>query len=138
MNKIIPIGIIIIVIVIIIGALAYQTTVNKNVSNNMTNMSNMTSANSSTNGLQATVKVENGTFNPTTLTVQPGTTVTWIVNDTSNTKYMITSNQTNLFMSNNLTNGQSFSFQFNQTGNYSYYDMDSMSNMGPNGIIIVQ
>ena len=51
---------------IIIGALAYQTTVNKNVSNNMTNMSNMTSANSSSNGLQATVKVENGTFNPTT------------------------------------------------------------------------
>jgi plastocyanin len=154
MNKIIPIGIIIIVIVIIIGTLAYQTTVNKSDNNNMTNMSNMTSANSSSNGLQATVTIENGTFNPANLTVKVGTTVTWIDKDSNtDTEYMVTSNKTGntemdnnteategmyLFMSNDLTNGQSFNYTFNQTGTFDYYDMDHMNDNALNGVIIVQ
>ncbi len=154
MNKIIPIGIIIIVIVIIIGVLTYQTTVNKSDNNNMTNMSNMTSTNSNSNGLQATVTIENGTFNPANLTVKVGTTVIWIDKDfNTDTEYMVTSNKTGntemennteategmyLFMSNDLTNGQSFNYTFNQTGTFYYYDMNHMGDKALNGVIIVQ
>jgi plastocyanin len=117
----------------------------------MTNMSNMTSANSSSNGLQTTVTIENGTFNPANLTVKVGKTVTWIDKDpTTDTKYMVTSNKTGntemenntkgmyLFMSNDLTNGQSFNYTFNQTGTFYYYDMDHMGDNALNGVIIVQ
>ena len=117
----------------------------------MTNMSNMTSANSSSNGLQTTVTIENGTFNPANLTVKVGKTVTWIDKDpTTDTKYMVTSNKTGntemenntkgmyLFMSNDLTNGQSFNYTFNQTGTFDYYDMDHKNNKTLVGTIIVQ
>ncbi len=93
---------------------------------------------------QATVTIQNGMFNPSTLTVKAGTNVTWINKD-SNATYMVTSNQTNLFMSSNLANGQSFSYQFNKTGTYPYYDMQDMNNMSnmssmatPTGTITVQ
>jgi len=63
-----------------------------------------------------TVTIQNMAFNPSTLNVKVGTTVTWINNDT--VTHDVTSD-TGLFTSGNLTNGQSYNYTFNQTGNYS-------------------
>ena len=150
-NKIIPI-VVILVIVVIVAALALTQT-NQNAtaasSNDGMNMSNGDmGANgniSNSTGANGTVLIENGTFNPANLTVKAGTTVKWTVNDNSNTKYMVTSNESGssegesyLFMSDDLTNGQSFSYTFNKTGTYGYYDMNHMDNKKLTGVIIVQ
>jgi plastocyanin len=135
MSKTVPIVIVIAIIVVILGVLTLSgsfTAVNKENSNNST----------VNNDTQATVVIENGTFNPQNLTVKSGTTVTWKVNEASG-KYMITSNKTGnqegyLFMSDDLTNGQTFNYTFNGNGTYDYYDMDNMDNMNLTGTITVQ
>lgn len=80
------------------------------------------------------VLIQNGTFNPANLTVKVGTTVLWINKD-SNIKYMVTGSG---FMSPHLTKGQNFSYMFNKTGTYAYYDMDHMDDKKLTGAIIVQ
>lgn len=135
MSKAVPIVIIIAVIVIILGVLTLSgsfTAVNKGNSNNST----------VNNDTQATVVIENGTFNPRNLTVKSGTTVVWKVNEPTG-KYMVTSNKSGnqegyLFMSDDLVNGQTFSYTFHGNGTYDYYDMDNMDNMNLTGTIIVQ
>ena len=135
MSKTVPIVIIIAVIVIILGVLTLSgsfTAVNKGNSNNST----------VNNDTQATVVIENGTFNPRNLTVKSGTTVVWKVNEPSG-KYMVTSNKSGnqegyFFMSDDLVNGQTFSYTFHGNGTYDYYDMDNMDNMNLTGTIIVQ
>lgn len=146
MSKTIPI-VIVVIVVVIVAAFALTQTNNNTVVNNSSNV------NSSGNNVQAVI-IENGTFNPSTLTVKQGTTVVWTVKDsnTSN-KYMITSNKTGttdmennpegmekmyLFMSDHLTDGQSFNYTFNETGTFDYYDMDHMDNATLIGTIIVQ
>ncbi len=121
-----------IIVVVIVAAVALTQEVSNNASSN------------SSDELQATVLIENGTFNPSSLTVKPGTNVTWIVKDDSNVPFMVTSNESGsvegkyLFMSDHLTNGQNFSYVFNQTGTYGYYDMDHMDDEKLMGTIIVQ
>ena len=133
MSKTVPIVIVIAIIVVILGVLT--------LSGSFTAVSN--SSNSTVNNdTQATVVIENGTFNPQKLTVKPGTTVIWKVNEPSG-KYMVTSNKTGdqegyLFMSNDLVNGQTFSYTFHGNGTYDYYDMDHMDNMNLTGTIVVQ
>lgn len=136
MSKTVPIIIIIAIIVVILGVLTLSgsfTAVNNANNNNST-------VNNDTQG--ATVIIDNGTFNPRNLTVKAGTKVTWKVNAPSG-KYMVTSNKTGnqqgyLFMSDDLTNGQTFSFTFQGNGTYDYYDMDNMDNMNLTGTIVVQ
>ena len=141
-NKIIPI-VVILVIVVIVAALALTQT-NQNTAVASSNDSMNMGSNGSAGTSEATVIIENGTFNPANLTVKAGTTVKWTVNDNSNIKYMVTSDANGsvegkyLFMSNDLTNGQSFSYTFNKTGTYGYYDMNHMDNKSLVGTIIVQ
>lgn len=85
-------------------------------------------------GSEVTVLIQNGTFNPYNLTVKSGTTVLWINKD-SNVRYMVTGSG---FMSPHLTEGQNFSYTFNKTGNYAYYDMDHMDDKKLIGIIVVK
>ncbi len=141
-NKIIPIAVIL-VIVVIVAALAL-TQINQNTTVAGNNDSMNMGSNDSAGTSEATVIIENGIFNPANLTVKAGTTVTWTVKDNSNTKYMVTSDANGsvegkyLFMSDDLTNGQTFSYTFNKTGTYGYYDMDHMDNKSLTGTIIVQ
>ena len=65
----------------------------------------------------ATVKVSNFKFEPKTLTVKAGTTVTWTVEGGSHT--VISDGKT--FTSPGLTAGKSFSHQFAKSGKYPYY-----------------
>ena len=132
------VAIIVIAVFFIIGILSLDfvlstsktpITSNGNMGNNGMNTSN------GTGGSEATVIIQNGTFNPTNLTVKVGTTVIWIVKDNSDNKYMVTGSG---FMSAHLTNGQSFSYIFNKTGTYDYYDMDHMNNKKLTGTVVVQ
>ncbi len=135
MNKIIPIAIVLVIVMVAAFALT-QTNQNRTVQSS--NVNNSSSAS------QTTITIQNGTFNPSNLTVKAGTTVTWIVKENSNIKYMVTSNEKGsvegkyLFMSDDLTNGKSFSYTFNKTGTYGYYDMNHMDNKSLMGTVMVQ
>lgn len=144
MKKTIAIIIIVAVITGVVGAFTLIQSNQKTTANTSDNMSDTNSKNSNNNKLRATVIVENGTINPSNLTVKEGTTVEWIIKDPNpNNKYMITSNKTEkegmyLFMSDHLANGQSFSYTFIGNGTYYYYDMDHMDDNNLTGTIIVQ
>ncbi len=102
-------------------------------SDNNMNMGNDSNT-SNNSGNEVTVIIQNGTFNPDNLSVKAGTNVTWINKD-SVIEPMVTGNG---FMSPTLTNGQSFSYIFNQAGSYPYYDMNHPYNKTLTGNIIVQ
>jgi plastocyanin len=130
MNKTFPILIIILIFAVIVGAYAFTQTNTQIMLNSSANMSNM----------NATIIIKNGTLNPANLTVKPNTVVVW-TNEDPNSKYMITSQDKNegtyLFMSDHLSNGQSFSFKFIGNGTYDYYDMDHMGDDNLTGTITV-
>ena len=72
-----------------------------------------------------TVIIQNSSFDPTYLTVLAGTSVTWKVptdnaqiNGVYSDKLV---NSTRLFDSGTIQAGESFSFTFNEVGNYSYH-----------------
>jgi plastocyanin len=65
-----------------------------------------------------TIAIQNFAFNPATLTVKAGTTVTWTNLDSTNHPV---ASDTGVFNSGTLNNGQSYSFTFNQTGSYPYH-----------------
>ena len=82
----------------------------------------------STSGTAAAsaVAIQNFTFTPKTLTVSPGTTVTWTNNDStvhnviSTVSISLNSATTSTFASANLNQGQTFSFTFTKKGVYFY------------------
>jgi plastocyanin len=82
------------------------------------NMSNMSGNSSSTNLGANAVAIQNFAFNPATLNVQVGTKVTW--KNLDSTAHHVVSD-TGAFDSGVLNNGQSYSFTFNQAGNYPYH-----------------
>lgn len=62
-----------------------------------------------------TINIQNFAFNPGTLTVKKGATVTWTNNDS--VPHQIKSDS---FNSTKLTNGQNFSFTFTTPGTFNY------------------
>lgn len=66
------------------------------------------------------INIQNNTFNPSTLYVQNGTTVTWINKDS--VTHRVVSNS-GLFDSGNLTTGMSYNYTFNSSGSYPYHDL---------------
>ena len=66
----------------------------------------------------ANVDISGFAFVPQTLSVSPGTTVTWTNNDSSS--HTIASND-NLFQSGNLAKGATFSHTFGQKGTFNYH-----------------
>lgn len=71
--------------------------------------------------------IQNNAFNPSSLNVTAGTTVTWINRD--NVTQNVVSDS-GLFDSGNLTNGMSYNYTFNQTGTYPYHSKISPSMKG--------
>ena len=69
-------------------------------------------------GATASVSIANLSFNPATLNISKGTTVTWTNNDT--VTHTVTADQ-GTFDSNNLSPGSTFSFTFSQAGSYPYH-----------------
>jgi plastocyanin len=71
-----------------------------------------------TPGQTAEVTIENFAYSPATLTVSPGTTVTWTNKDS--VPHTVTS-RTSVFDSGPFSKGQTFSYTFGQKGSYEYY-----------------
>lgn len=88
---------------------------------------------------QVQVICKNNRFNPESLTVKIGTTVTWTNQDgyihtvTSGTS---PSERSGLFDSGDLNSGKTFSFTFNEAGTYDYFCIPHFS-LGMIGKIIV-
>ena len=100
-------------------------------------MSNCHSSGTGTSGSGTMVAISGYSFNPQTLRVSVGTTVTWTNMDTvAHSVVSGTPNQpSGLFQSSLLGNGQSFSYTFDTPGTYTY-------NCGPHpymtGTIVVE
>lgn len=68
-----------------------------------------------------TITIENFAFNPATLTVAPGTSVTWTNRDGVTHTITADSGSPAQFTSEQLANGSSFSFPFIKPGTYTYH-----------------
>ncbi|VVB69992.1 Cupredoxin-like domain protein [uncultured archaeon] len=82
-------------------------------------------ANSSSNAKDASILIQNSAFFPTHLTVEKGTTVTWL-----NADYDIHKIKGDNFESNDLNRGDSFSYKFDAAGTYSFADAANPSIKG--------
>jgi plastocyanin len=67
-----------------------------------------------------TVNIQNFAFNPATLTVLPGTRITWVNQDDAAHAVAATGANTGLFTSGRLEKGQEFNFVFGSVGTYDY------------------
>jgi plastocyanin len=69
--------------------------------------------------------MKNTAFNPNTLTIRVGTTVTWSNDETSPIPHTVTSGSPNalsgMFDSGDLNPGQTFQFTFNAPGTFQYF-----------------
>lgn len=79
------------------------------------NQINANTSGEQNNVAEAKVNIENFSFNPGTLTVKAGSTVTWTNNDSA--PHTIKSSS---FNSNTLSNGASYQFTFDKAGTYDY------------------
>jgi len=68
--------------------------------------------------LQNEIIISGLSFSPNSLTVQPGTTVTWLNNES--VTHTVTSDST-LFDSGNLVKGDKFNYTFTKSGTYAYH-----------------
>ena len=75
-------------------------------------------ANTSDQSASATVKIDNFSFGPTSLTVAAGTTVTWTNND--DVPHTVVSDD-KLFKSKALDTDDKFSYTFTKPGTYNYF-----------------
>ncbi|MEN6611085.1 MAG: cupredoxin domain-containing protein [Methanoregulaceae archaeon] len=69
---------------------------------------------------QTTVYIRNFTFVPSTLTVLPGTQITWRNEDTTVHAVSATGNASGMFQSGDLIKGQEFSYTFGDVGTFDY------------------
>jgi plastocyanin len=67
----------------------------------------------------ATVKIDNFSFGPATITIPAGSTVTWTNND--DVPHVVSSDDNKMFKSKALDTDDHFSFTFKQPGTYNYY-----------------
>jgi len=67
------------------------------------------------------ITIENFAFNPATLTIKPGSKVSWTNRDGVDHTIVSDSGSPVLFKSEALATGASFSFTFTQPGTYAYY-----------------
>ena len=66
-----------------------------------------------------TVKIDNFSFGPATITIPAGSTVTWTNND--DVPHVVTSDDNKMFKSKALDTDDHFSFTFTKPGTYNYY-----------------
>lgn len=111
MNKIAVLSFLLVSSLIFGGCSLYGGTQNSSTTNPATNntpteMSQMGST---------SIDIQNFSFNPATLTVKMGDTVTWTNNDSANHQI-----KSDTFNSAPLSNGQTYSFTFKTAGTYNY------------------
>ncbi len=84
------------------------------------------------------VWIQNSAYSPTTITVDAGTTITWINKD--NVTHTVTSgtpgNPNGMFNSGNMGHNATFTYTFNTAGSYSYYCIPHSATM--HGTVVTQ
>jgi len=70
-------------------------------------------------GANSSVSIQNFSFQPQSVTINVGETVTWTMRD-ANTQHTVTADNSS-FNSGNLSTGQSFAHTFGQAGSFSYH-----------------
>ncbi|VVB71704.1 Plastocyanin [uncultured archaeon] len=78
------------------------------------------------------VTIKDNSFQPSTLTVPAGTTVTW--NNQDNVQHTVTSDEQGLFDSGKIAPGKNFQVLFSNPGSYNYH---SSLQQGMQGVIVV-
>jgi plastocyanin len=119
-----------IVAVIVLGGVGIYFAMNqKNTDNNMNSMDMNNSSNDSTSSAVETdtVSIKNFAFSPVNISVKAGTKVTWTNNDSAPHTVTETDGKTGP-SSDNLNNGDSYSFTFTKPGIY-HYDCSIHPNM---------
>lgn len=82
------------------------------------------------------INIENGKFNPESVTVTPGTEVRWENKDSKVHSIMAGEMPAMEFDSGTIEPGSSFSFTFNNAGNYNYRSVSG--NESVSGLIVVK
>ena len=80
-----------------------------------------TTASPATGGGGNSVTIKNFAFDPSTLTVKTGTTVTWVNNDGAPHALASDAGSPEAFSSSSLSTGALFAFTFTQPGTYKYH-----------------
>ena len=80
---------------------------------------NLAASSSDNSASGATVKIDNFSFGPGTITIPAGSTVTWTNND--DVPHVVTSDDNKMFKSKALDTDDRFSFTFTKPGTYNYY-----------------
>lgn len=111
-------------LLIAVGVGAYYIIFNKNSSTTSTNTSqtyipSVSIPSALDNSKSAIINIKDFSFNPPTLTIKTGTKVTWVNNDSA--PHTVTSDSSGLLNSSTLSQGQSFSFIFADSGSITYH-----------------
>lgn len=72
-----------------------------------------------TNQAATAVTIQNFAFSPASLTIKKGETVTWTNKDSA--PHQIASDMAGKFQGPSISNGQTYSFTFNETGSFPYH-----------------
>ena len=78
-----------------------------------------TRSSSLSSNAEYTVKIKNFAFQPSTLTIQKGTTVTWVNEDS--VAHTVTSDDGKFPSSGDLNKADAYQYQFNTPGSYDYH-----------------
>ena len=122
MNKIFLI-LIVVIIILVIGFLGYYylfagnktPSINYNIQTQEQTSQQNSSSQQTPAQTTAAVSIENFSFNPGTLTIKAGTTVTWTNKDSVTHKI-----KSDTFNSDYLNQGNTFQFKFDSKGEYNY------------------
>lgn len=85
---------------------------------------------------ERTVRIADGTLTPKTLTIAPGTTVTW-VNEEGNRHRVRSTSGPDEFDSGDIEPGDTFSFTFRAEGTYAYRDERARDDTAYQGTVVV-
>lgn len=120
MKKYLIISLIVIVATacILVAGCTASTNVTKNPNPTVASTSATRSSPSSSNATY-TVTIKNFTFQPSTLTIEKGTTITWVNEDS--VAHTVTSDDGKFSSSGNLNKADAYQFQFNTPGSYDYH-----------------
>jgi amicyanin len=126
MKKSLLLLVLLIALSLTVAGCGHSPVVNQNQANTITNQVNNTNQpEAQNNGQTVAVSIENFAFNPPTITIKSGTTITWTNNDAA--PHLVASNphptHTDLpgLQSESLSTGQSYSFTFTQKGTWGYH-----------------
>lgn len=127
MKKVIAGVVILVVIAVAVVAVVAMNNNDSNKNDTMANMGTNSSSKSSSSSSSSqavatnTVEIKNFAFSPSTITVKVGTKVTWTNKDSIEHTVTADVSSSDAPSSDQLGQGQSYSFTFNKAGTYAYH-----------------